>query len=331
MLMSKMQHGLSVTEVRKYKKQLKELLKIPLIKQKTPEWYELRQNMITASDFAQALGEGKFGTQDQLIIKKCQTTVDNGGGDNRANMFFKWGNLFEPVACDLYSLMHDGIKIHEFGLLQHKQHKFFGASPDGISDIGIMLEIKCPFKRKIIAGGDVPKQYYYQIQGQLDVCGLEVCDYFECEFEKSNDATDFDDPESIFTDRYRGVLIDRRDHNTLYGPIIKPNEEACVHLKKWVDESYEGDGEVIYWSLVTWNEQRVKKDTAWVNAKLEDLSKVWDKILYYRQHPEALQIDVAKNISIDTELAFPKKVGCPIAQKPDGKLTGYAFRDLADD
>jgi hypothetical protein len=34
-----------------------------------------------------------------------------------------------------------------------------------------MLEIKCPFRRRIT--GEVPLQYYYQIQGQL-----------ECEFSK---------------------------------------------------------------------------------------------------------------------------------------------------
>ena len=33
----------------------------------------------------------------------------------------------------------------------------------------------------------MPQQYYYQIQGQLDVCGLDECDYLECEFEVTED------------------------------------------------------------------------------------------------------------------------------------------------
>ena len=316
---AKLIQGLKSGDIKRYKKQLEVLLKQPLIKQKTQEWYDLRQNMITASDFAQALGEGKFGTKDQLIMKKCETS----DVPFKSNMFFRWGNLFEPVACDLYSLMHDHVKIHEFGLLQHEKYKFFGASPDGISDLGIMLEIKCPLKRKIIPGGDVPTQYYYQIQGQLDVCNLEVCDYFECEFEKCENIQDLDDPEAVYIDRYRGVLIDRKDSETLYSPIILPGELAIDRLTSWVHaHKSESDIEIIYWSLDTFNEKRVYKDSKWVGEKLEELSQVWDKILYYRQHPDALKLEVGKCISIDTEPAF---------ERPNRPPTGYAFRDVNDD
>ena len=152
--------------------QLQKLLEIPKIVQKSEEWYRARENMISASDFAQALGKGKFGNQNQLIQKKCDPVDES--AFSLTNPFFKWGNMFESVACDIYSSVNKA-NSHEFGLLKHPVHKFFGASPDGISDDGVMLEIKCPLKRKI--GGDVPTQYYYQIQGQLDVCGLEECDY----------------------------------------------------------------------------------------------------------------------------------------------------------
>ena len=50
-----------IKEIKQYKKQLDKLLALPKIEQKTEEWYAIRQNMITASDFAQALGEGTFG------------------------------------------------------------------------------------------------------------------------------------------------------------------------------------------------------------------------------------------------------------------------------
>ncbi len=327
--MSNMQ-GLTLTEIKRYKHVLRQLQKIPIVKQKTLEWYELRQNMITASDFAQALGEGKFGTQNQLIIKKCQPVAD-GGGDSKSNIFFKWGNLFEPIACTLYSMMHDNIPVHEFGLLQHNKYKFFGASPDGISDIGVMLEIKCPFKRKIIAGGDVPTQYYYQIQGQLDVCGLEVCDYFECEFEKSEDCDNFDDSEGLYIDRFRGVMIDFKDRPTLYGPILKPYQECSEQLKNWASANMRDRGDIIYWSLVTWNEKRVRKDQEWVNSKLKELEKVWEKILYYRNNPEALKLDIAKTISIDTEVAFPNKIAENQKSDYTTTLSRYAFRDLDDE
>jgi len=49
---------------------LEKLKKIPQMKQRSLEWYEARKNMITASDMAEALNKGKFGTQKNLIIKK---------------------------------------------------------------------------------------------------------------------------------------------------------------------------------------------------------------------------------------------------------------------
>ena len=44
------------------------LKQIPVIEQRSQEWYETRNGLITASDMAQALGKGKFGTQKDFFI-----------------------------------------------------------------------------------------------------------------------------------------------------------------------------------------------------------------------------------------------------------------------
>ena len=46
-----------------------------------------------------------------------------------------------------------------------------GASPDGITDDGVMVEIKCPPKRKFTK--TVPPHYKMQVLGQLEVCNLD--------------------------------------------------------------------------------------------------------------------------------------------------------------
>ena len=160
---------------------VRDLLVSPGIEQRTPEWYAARDGLITASDFAQALGQGKFGTQKDFFVKKVRPDSIP-GFDPNASPALKWGVMFEPVANDIYSGRNGGIAIHEFGLLRHPKIPHIGASPDGITDAGVMVEIKCPFQRRI--NGEVPHQYYCQIQGQLAVCGLRRCDYLECEFEK---------------------------------------------------------------------------------------------------------------------------------------------------
>ena len=165
-----------IHNIKKDIKKVQNLRKLPKIQQRTMCWYEMRNRLITASDMAQALGHGKFGTVKDFIKKKCGYQEEKINFDSPP---LKWGIMYEDVAAQIYSHRHN-VEVYEFGLLTHPKIPFFGASPDGISDLGVMLEIKCPFKRNI--DGTIPLQYYYQIQGQLDVCDLNCCGYLECKF-----------------------------------------------------------------------------------------------------------------------------------------------------
>jgi hypothetical protein len=49
------------------------------------------------------------------------------------------------------------------------------------------------------------------------------------------------------------------------------------------------------------NLKRVVKDAKFVDEKLKELEKIWDKILYYRSNPSAFQIEVLNQINIDSE------------------------------
>lgn len=298
-----------VKELKSYKKQLTKLLKIPKVEQKSENWYEMRQNMITASDFAQALGDGKFGTVKQFFQKKCEPSCADDATASKVNPFFKWGNMFEPVAIDIYGHMN-AVHVHSFGLLQHPKHKFFGASPDGISDLGIMVEIKCPRKRKI--DGEVPKQYYYQIQGQLDVCGLEECDYFECEFVELDSEQDFIDAAPHF--EYIGVVIEVGDGKYEYSQLNSKLDDITGWCNKYSSEHTRH-----FWVLNQHNQQRVVRDPVFVSEKLAELYEVWKKIVYYRENRSQYELDVLNEIKIETEKYKGSKGSRSI------KLTGWSF------
>ena len=60
----------------------------------------------------------------------------------------EWGTKYEDVAKKLYEIKNNTL-VHEFSCLPHPKYPFIGASPDGISELGRMLEIKCPYSRKI--------------------------------------------------------------------------------------------------------------------------------------------------------------------------------------
>jgi len=174
-------------KIKGYRKVLKELQSIPQVAQRSPEWYAMRQKMLTASDTAQAMGLGKFGNRADLLTKKR---------NERKGILvpfktlppMKWGIMFEAMAARCYQAVRDNVEIHEFGLLCHPTLPY-GASPDGITDLGIMIEIKCPYRRKI--NGEVLEQYAIQMQGQMAVCRLLECDFVECEMDCYNNEDEY--------------------------------------------------------------------------------------------------------------------------------------------
>ena len=111
----------------KDKIQVSTLLTIKKIEQRTPEWFLARETMITASDWATALGEGHFGNKNDFILKKCGK-----GPAFKGNIYTEWGVKYENVATRLYE-SRNKIKVYEFGILRHPKYLFLGASPDGIT------------------------------------------------------------------------------------------------------------------------------------------------------------------------------------------------------
>lgn len=148
----------------------RELLAAEYAEQRSEEWLALRDNMITASDVASALGENHFETPDSLVKKKVLRTKWAG------NAATAHGTALEPLVRDLYD-QRTGRKSHEIGLVQHRQYEWLGASPDGVTEDGLLIEIKCPLTRKIEA--KVPKHYWPQVQLQLEITDLEECDFIQ--------------------------------------------------------------------------------------------------------------------------------------------------------
>lgn len=166
------------------------LFNTPQPGQRTKEWFDYRYNRITASDTATAIDCNPYESVEGFICKKCDPNFPFLDND-----FVFHGKKYEQIATSLYEHIYN-TKVTEFGCLPSDKHTFLGASPDGIcskstldykfnTKIGTMLEIKCPFIRKIvnkgkIAGDICPYYYYCQVQQQLECCNLEVCDFIQC-------------------------------------------------------------------------------------------------------------------------------------------------------
>jgi hypothetical protein len=56
-------------------------------------------------------------------------------------------------------------------------YNWLGGSPDGITESGKLLEIKCPLRRKIT--DEVPEHYMPQLQLLMEILNLEECDFIQ--------------------------------------------------------------------------------------------------------------------------------------------------------
>jgi len=251
-------------------------------KQRSPEWFSQREKMISASDMAAVFGIG-YNTQKQLMEKKVLNNSTFKG-----NKFTRWGQKYEDIASIVYEKRNKKTVL-EFGLIQHPKYSYIGASPDGITTDGIMLEIKCPSTREI--NGIPPANYEIQMQIQLEVCELDVCDF--CEIKVDEYDTEEDYLEHNNNGLEKGILIKLGNYGNNEPLYIYPKSYMLGDDKllfEWRDNIiFENNGkyhyiEPCYWFLKQYSCVPVYRNTEWFSEKLCEITTMWDKIIYYREH-----------------------------------------------
>jgi len=210
--------------------QLNILQNMPLVRQRSKEWFDLRMNRLTASDLAQALGKGKFGNRKQLLESKAFPA----NTPLKSLPPLKWGVMFEEMGMRCYQQIVNPVKLYEFGLIPNDEIVCFGASPDGITETGIMVEMKCPYNRKCTS--DVPEQYYLQIQGQLATCKLSLCDYVECYFEVYHDISEYMMSCTSMGNKEHGIILEFMNTNNDYIYEYSPECYTTEECIQWANE-----------------------------------------------------------------------------------------------
>jgi len=221
-------------------KEFDRLRNIVLPEQRSKEWFKMREGKITASDLGCLLGDNHYEAPYKFILKKIDPPPFN------SNIYCYHGKKYEEIATMVYQYRMNVI-VEEFGLMGDKTIPFIGASPDGICSpykmdgihksklVGRMLEIKCPYVRKIKTSGPIkdhicPVYYWDQVQQQLQCCDLDECDFWQAQIEEYKSRYTFladtnpDEPfRSIETGHEKGVLIQLLSHESL---------EACIEDKE---------------------------------------------------------------------------------------------------
>ena len=288
------------------------LKKIKQPEQRTPEWYEFRNNRLTASDLGTVIGVNPYENYNTIVKKKCGIEKPFYMNKNILK-----GIKYEDVIIQIYEEINK-VNIFEYGCIGHPEIKHFGASPDGIVDtksenknyIGRMLEIKCPSSRHIT--GFVPDYYYAQVQGQLEVCNLDYCDFVECKIEEYTDINDYlndyIDTKNYFLNKnklFKGVLIEAYDNtknkNTFYYCKLGFNKKQITEWESTIiDKILESDNieyiKTTFWKSIEYNELLLQRDKNYFNNLcLPLINKFWKDVLYFRNNPHLLNKNTNKN------------------------------------
>ena len=294
-------------DIQKRKHQLNKLKKLKLPVQRSKEWYEMRKNKLTASSLASAIDHCHFQSRDELILSKIEEKPFE------PNPITEWGVKYEDIAIMYYEELYN-VKVLDFGCIPHPEFEAFGASPDGICDdtgndnyIARMVEIKCPPKRKFTKS--VPPHYKMQVQGQLEVCDLDECDFFQVKIEEYKDYTEYSKDnfinQSHFVNSWGRTALNFPKGCTI--TYIKSNENKMSYIypklglsdsmyQVWIQENktmLEKEGhkfiEAKWWFISRYECTLVERDREWWINSIDKILHFYQDLTHFRNNPDALE------------------------------------------
>jgi hypothetical protein len=268
--------------------------------QGTPEWFVERSKYITASSAYKCLEDpSKTKYREKFIKDKVETIVSLETMDDKAKWFsinlenpMELGHRYEQAVINVYSFLNN-TNVSEYGCIPHKTHSFLAASPDGINNnpqsslYGRMLEIKCVKSRKIT--GIPKKDYWVQMQHQMECCDLEEVDFVETkptvisqdEFERNVCAGNS-------SNMYHGTLIIMQCKTTNYPLYLYYPFNVSYNLediKEWSDNIFNKYSNTynfidhIYYKFEVFSIVLVRRNREWFKEALPYYQEVWEEVL----------------------------------------------------
>lgn len=150
------------------------------VEQMSPEWYELRAGIPTASSFDKIFtSTGKPSAQSGAYMNTLLAEWLTGEKQSiKQSDWMTRGIELESEACSAYEFVTDA-EVEHVGLVFRDEDRLVSCSPDGLmEDKG--LEIKCPAPGTHVGylmSGKLPTNYIPQVQGSMWVTGLESWDF----------------------------------------------------------------------------------------------------------------------------------------------------------
>lgn len=282
-----------IIDTEKISDQIYLLKQQPQPAQRSVEWYEDRYRLITASNLWKVFGSECV--RNSLIYEKCKPLHINQNENTQCEIntetTLHWGVKYEPLSRMLYEWKYN-TQICDFGVIKHPKYDFIGASPDGIvvnpesNRYGCMLEIKNIVNREIT--GIPSKEYWIQMQVQMETCDLDNCDFLETRFKQYANENEFYD-DITRPSHEKGVILYFINKNIsftgsppvyMYSPIGLDAD----HINAWIETTKETHKheymlyEKLYWYLDQFSCVRVKRNRIWFDKALPHIQNIWNII-----------------------------------------------------
>lgn len=259
--------------------------------QRTADWYTFRWDGLTASNLWKI-----FDTQssiNSLIYSKCVPIDVKKYQTVNIDSPFHNGHKYEPLSLMIYEEMYD-TEVSEYGCISHDRYDFLKASPDGINTkkgnprYGRLVEVKNPVSRKLT--GIPKKDYWVQMQHQMEVCDLNECDFLETIFKSYENEAEFNN-DGTFTQtadgKQKGIMIrfyDNKEPIYEYAPLNITKREFDVWYAETMDKNKNLTWiENIYWYLEDISIVLVTRNKKWYNKALPKMIETWDTIVKERK------------------------------------------------
>jgi len=275
---------------RKISKLLSKYKKKEQPEQQSEEWFVFRREGLSASDIWKALDTPS--SKNSLIYKKCKPLNTKKRGINITSPLHN-GHRYEPLSILQYEY-DNNTTIGEFGCMKHDKYPFLRASPDGINTnpdsklYGRMLEVKNPTTREL--DGKPKKEYWIQMQLQMEVWDLDECDFLETVYKSYESEEDFYKDGKSFTrtsnNKRKGIVVqfyNNQKPEYYYPPVDCSKDE----FEEWFDTLLDEKKNMtwvnnIYWYLADYSCVLVPRNKKWFNAVYNTLKEVWDTVLKER-------------------------------------------------
>lgn len=152
------------------------------MEQGTPEWFDVRKGIPTASEFAAVMAKpgprGSVPKTRQTYMRKLAGEIITGEPmESFENAHMIRGREMEQEAVDAYAF-ETGTDPQKVGFV--KMGSITGCSPDRLIGKDGQLEVKTKLPHlliEILEQNKLPEEFIPQVQGQLWVTGRKWCDF----------------------------------------------------------------------------------------------------------------------------------------------------------